>query len=361
MERPHLGFTTPWQRISTGVLFLAVVCLVGEIGYMLAGWGPLDSLYMVVITIFGVGYGEVEPIRSPALQVFTIVLIVSGCSALVYILSGLFQLITEGELNRMMGSRRMTKELDQLSGHVIICGYGRLGQVLAQELSAAGKPYVVVDLDHGRLDQAREAGGVVLEGDASDEDVLLAAGIDRAAALATVLPADAVNVFITLTARQLNTGLNIIARAEQPSTERKLMHAGASRVVLPARISALRIASIIARPEVTEFFTGEHLSSLRGELEPIGIVVRPVEVKPGSPLVGRNIGEIERTGDGGFMVVALHRGDGSTIKNPTREVAMLVGDELLLMGHEEDIPDLESRYRIGTEPSAAEPAAASDP
>lgn len=330
------------HRIATGVLFMLITCVVGVVGYLVAGWDLLDAVYMVVITIFGVGYGEVRAIDSPALRVFTIGLIIAGCSALIYILGGIFQFITEGELNRVLGRRRMSREIDKLKDHVIVCGFGRLGRVLAEEFAKLSVPFVVVDRDAARVTSAIEEGYLVVEGDASDEHVLHEAGIDHARALATVLPLDAVNVFITLTARTLNTELKIVARGEEPATEKKLHMAGATRVVLPASIGAQRIAHTIVRPTLEELFDENSMQGLCAELHRIGVHLNELRIEEDSPLKDGTVSELENIADGGFMVVAIRREGFSIIHNPKRDERLHSGDEVLIMGHEGDMPDIKA-------------------
>ncbi len=193
-----------------GSLFFAT-CTAAVIGYYLAGWGLLDAIYMVIITIFGVGYGEVRPLADPTLKVFTIGVIIIGCSSLIYITGGFIQMVTEGQINKALGARKTAKGVGRLRGHTIICGFGRVGRILARELKAAGRMFVIVDAEGKRVAQADEMGYIAINGDASEEGTLRSAGIDRARVLATVLPNDAINVFITLTARDLNDQLEIIA------------------------------------------------------------------------------------------------------------------------------------------------------
>ncbi len=202
---------------------------------------------MVVITIFGVGFGEVRPIDEPWLKYFTMAVIFVGCSSLIYVIGGIVQMITEGEVARIMGTRIRSKEIDQLHDHTIICGYGRVGQMLAIELADQGHPMIILDRDPERVQQAIRNGFLAVAGDASDDTVLSQVGIFRARTLATVLPDDAINVFITLSARDLCESINIIARAECPSTERKLLRGGATSVVMPAAIGAIRIAQLAAQ------------------------------------------------------------------------------------------------------------------
>lgn len=332
--------TTSWNRLKLGAGVLALTVTVGVAGYVIAGWRVLDAVYMVVITVFGVGYGEVQAIDSDALRVFTIVLIVAGCSALIYILGGVFQLITEGELNRALGRRRMTKEIGKLSGHVVICGWGRIGRVLGDALAVSGGTYVVVDSDPGRLESAAAAGATVFEGDATAEETLQAVGIERARTLATVLPSDALNVFITLTARTLNAELQIVARGEDPSAERKLLQAGANRVVLPAAIGASEMAQIILHKGVDELFEGGAQDSVARTLRGLGARVFAGRVPAGAQRLP-SVGDLERDGGGGFLVVAVRDAGGQVHHAPSRTHQLSPGDEVLFLSRTEHPVDLD--------------------
>jgi voltage-gated potassium channel len=216
----------------------------------MAGWGWIDAIYMVTITIFGVGYGEVRPIEEPWLKFFTMGVIFAGCSSLIYVIGGIVQLLAEGEIEQMLGLRSRSRDMDQLSDHTIICGYGRVGQMLAVELVNQNASLVIIDRSPDRIEQATADGFLALQGDAIEDDVLCQSGLLRAKTLATVLPDDADNVFITLTARDLSDSIRIIARAEYPSTERKLLRGGASSVVMPSAIGAVRIAQLATAPTV---------------------------------------------------------------------------------------------------------------
>ena len=245
------------KRILTGALFFITTLTAATAGYMLAGWSLMDAVYMVVITTFGVGYGEVHPITSTTLRIFTIGVIVAGTSSVVYMVGGFVQMITEGEINKALGARRMTRSIETLEHHVIICGFGRMGQILARKMLDANIPCVIINNNADRIAMAESSGYLIRIGNATDEAILHAAGIDRAKVLATVLPDDAANVFITLTARELNPKLMILARGELPSTEKKLRLAGANQVVLPAAISALRMSHMITHPATMEFFSND--------------------------------------------------------------------------------------------------------
>ncbi|MEB3293368.1 MAG: potassium channel protein [Synechococcales bacterium] len=330
---------TSLKRVLTGISFFCLTIIVAIAGYVMAGWTVWDATYMVVITIFGVGYGEVQPINTPQLRLFTMFVIIAGTSSAVYAVGGLVQMMTEGEIKRALGVRRMNREIDTLQEHVIVCGYGRMGQILTRELAIAQMPFIVIDCDEDRIAQAETFGFLVRLGSAMDEEVLNSVGIARATSLATVLPDDAANVFITLTARGLNPRLTILARGELPSTDKKLRLAGADRVISPAAIGAQRMARMITHPLAVELLENqEGQSNLNELLAQIDVQVHELVVNPQSGFAGQTIGNLEIRGRGAFIIVALRRREGELIRHPGSEVFLHRGDTLILLGHRNDMP-----------------------
>jgi voltage-gated potassium channel len=333
------------RRMLIGASIFATTCILAVIGYMIAGWQLLDAIYMVVITVFGVGYGEAKPLSHPGLKLFTMGVIIAGCSSAIYVVGGFVTMLAEGEINRVLGSRRMSKGITELKDHAILCGFGRIGQVLAEELTTANVPFVVIDKETSRVEKAQEAGYLALLGSASEESTLETAGIARARVLATVLPSDTANVFVALTARELNATIQIIARAEAASTERKLLRSGANRVILPAVIGATRIAHLIARPTAEDLLMEVvGAEGLKTELTQIGLDLTEVEVAAGSPVAGQTVGEIE-AGGAGFVIVAVKRLDGSLERATDPTLKINVGDAIVLLGHNEIVPQLIRRAR----------------
>lgn len=334
------------RRMLIGVGFFLATLIIAVAGYMAAGWNFLDSLYQVVITIFGVGFGEIGPM-TPGLRVFTMLVIIAGCSSVAYILGGFLQMITEGEIKRALGARRMMREIDTLKHHVIICGYGRIGLILARKMHEAEQPFVVIDNSSDRVAEAEAQGYLARQGSATDELVLESVGIDRARFLATVLPDDALNVFITLTARSLNPTLVILARGEHPSTERKLLQAGADRVVSPAAIGALRMSHMITHPTALNFLEQSNgRETLNELLAQIKIQLDELVISLNSDLVGMSIGSVEVHGKGAFIIVALRRATGETIVHPSHDVFLHEGDTLIVMGHQGDIPKFAKHHAL---------------
>lgn len=331
----------PTRNLVYGLCFMAMVMMFGVLGYLMAGWGLSDAVYMVVISIFTVGYGEVRPINEEGLRGFTMMLIVLGCFSVIFVSGALVQFLMEGQIRRALGDRRMSAELKKLNKHTIICGYGRIGRMVAADLKAGQRPFIIVDKDLRRLELAREAGFLTLEGEATEESVLLEAGVTRAAVLATVLPSDAMNVFITLSARDLHPELMIIARGEDPATERKLIQAGANRVVLPAHIGAERITHLILFPEAAELIDdAEKSHHLKEELGDLGLELEEAVIPKYSPFVGRTVGELETQHSGNVIVVALHQKSGGTELRSNREGLLEAGDGIVAVSRSANLMKL---------------------
>jgi len=323
----------PSRNLIRVSLFMLVVVVVATAGYMEAGWNFQDSIYMVTLTVFTVGYGEVHPIDTAYLHALTMSTMVLGCTGVIFFTGALVQFFTLSPLQQILGSRRVHTEIDKLSNHVIICGYGRIGVALARALKDGGAPVVVLEQSDHRVAEAREAGHLCLQGDATNEAALEAAGIDRARSLATVLPNDAANVFITLSARNLNRDIEIVARGDIVSTERKLLHAGANKVVLPTHIGAERIAEIILYPETSRFIReSEKMRELERSLRNLGLVMEVIVVPEEGALTGLTIEEIEMRAKGLFFIVQLNRRDGEAITEPPRSLRAEPGDGVVVVG-----------------------------
>jgi voltage-gated potassium channel Kch len=227
----------------------------------------------------------------------------------------------------------MEHEIERLKNHAIICGFGRIGRMIASQLQVGGIPFVIVDQAPDRVAEVRDAGWLTLQGEATDESVLKAAGISRARVLATVLPNDAANVFITLSARNMNPEIQIIARGEVPSTERKLLQAGANRVVLPAHIGADRIAHLILHPNARDILGGKTKSSVDFEhhLTELGLDMEEIEIGSDSPWLHKRISEVEVDAAGRLMAVAIMRKEGGTDLNPGPTAMLMPGDALVVL------------------------------
>ncbi|MEZ6090261.1 MAG: potassium channel family protein [Pirellulaceae bacterium] len=243
---------SPLQRIRRGALALLLIVALSVIGFRYFGdYDWIGAVWMVVITISTVGYSE-QSNFDPMLKLYTVMVILFGMTAAAYTFGGLFQLIMEGELDRVIGKQRMTRDLNRMKGHTIVCGYGRMGHIMADELTTSGRSVVAIDLDPKVIQDATRENCICWLGDATEEATLLAVGIERATTLIISLPNDAESVFITLTARNLNNKLQIIARAEKQSTEKKLRQAGANKVVLPTIVGAKQMVRLVTRPTTAD-------------------------------------------------------------------------------------------------------------
>ncbi len=321
----------PLTRIKRGLLLLAGFLAIAVLGYRIVGqreW--LDALYMVVITISTVGYTEHSDLQ-PLEKLFTIVVIATGITLAAYTIGGMIQMMTEGEIARALGVLRQEREMERLEDHVVLCGFGRMGQMVAQQLQQHRVPLVVVDHSTERVSEAQTCGFLALLGNAVEEEVLKRAGIERARVLVTALPSDAENVFITLTARNLNRRLRIIARGEQFSTRKKLIQAGADRVILPAAIGAQQIAHMILRPSTVELL---ELVTTPGMID---YHLDEVQIPEGSAIVGQTIQQIDARRRYGLLVVAVKRADGQMHFNPGPELAFQPGDTIIVMGKQSDL------------------------
>jgi voltage-gated potassium channel len=286
---------SPLRNLAWVIAFVLAVVVVATLAYMHAGWSFDDAVYMVLLTVYTVGYGEVRPIDTPYLHGVTIATMILGCTGMILVTGALVQTLTLLQLRELLGTNRMKSEIDKLKGHVIVCGFGRIGMMLAKDLATGGAQFVVLERDEGRLADIQAMGHLCMHGDATDEEALLAAGVKRARILATVLPDDAANVFITLSARSLNPSLQIIARGEAPSTETKLLQAGANKVVLPTHIGAERIAEMILFPETARFIRGsERMLDFEKVLRDLGLTMEMAMVREGSAAVGLTIEDLEK-------------------------------------------------------------------
>ncbi len=318
------------KRLVTLLAVPPTLLLAGTVGYrLIEGWPLLDCLYMTVITLTTVGYREVGPL-SPAGQVFTILLALSGVFALFYSGTVVIQSILEGELQVLLGSYRVRRILAELKDHVIVCGYGRVGRLVCRELDAAGQPFVVIDRNLEVLRDVTFQHGIPLEGDATSEDVLREAGLERARALVASLASDADNLYITMTARLMNPALRIVARADDERAERKLTRAGADRVVAPYRLGGLRIAHAILRPSVVEFL------DLAVGGRDIELAVEEIELRDDSTLVGRTLRDSGLRDAYDIIVIALRRGEFMHV-NPSPETVFQPGDTIIVTGHREKL------------------------
>jgi voltage-gated potassium channel len=315
------------RRILVGFAAIQLVMLYGILGYQAMGWSLFDALYQVVITISGVGYGEVRPLSSMAARIHTMILIVLGISSVAFTLGAFVQFLTESELLGYFGHQRMMKQIEALTRHTIVAGYGRVGTLVCEELAAAEQPFVVVELSHDLAGEIEARGFLCVTGDATEEKVLKDAGIERARVLVSAMPNDAENVFITLTGRQLCPAMMIIARAEQPSTVKTLKRAGANHVVMPAAIGAHRIVSLVTNPAAVQF------TELVTQRTSLAIEMDELPIHASSALAGHSLRDADVKRRTGVIVVAIKRADGRLEFPPSGDELLATGDTIVILGN----------------------------
>ena len=319
---------------------LAVVLLLGVLaggtaGYMvIEGWNAWDAFYMTVTTVATVGFGEVHPLSFGG-QVFTIVLIFGGVGTAFYTVTLLATVIVEGGLHRRFEKRRAARMLEQIANHFILCGYGRIGSIIANELHQQGVPVAVIERNPERVRAAIDRGWVALEADASREDVLTAAGIHRARGLIAAVGTDAENVFTVLTARVMRPDLFIIARVESDDAEPKLRRAGADRVISPYQIGATHMVQTALRPAVVDFV------QLATSSERLDLSMEQVHIRQDSSLANHSIVDAGIRQRFGVIVVGIKRAGGAMEFNPPPEAIMRAGDELVVLGRTDSVKALE--------------------
>ena len=319
-----------WRRVAQALGLLAGVLVIGTIGYLLLGFSLIDALYQTITTVSTVGFREVEDLSTTG-QVFTMVLILGGVGATLYALTMIMETVLEGRLLEILGRRKMEKTLGSMQGHVIICGWGRVGQAIAGEVAEAGRPFVVVDNDPDRL--ALSPHPTVL-GDATEDATLQTAGIERAAALVAAVDVDAANSFITLSARAFRPDLFIVSRARSTDSEEKLLRAGADRVVNPQNIGGARMAAFVLRPHVAEFLdVVMHERNLEFRLEELGI-------DAASPIAGQTLRDAHLRDRTGALVLALRDPAGRFLTNPPPDTSLEPGHVLIAIGTGEELAAL---------------------
>jgi voltage-gated potassium channel len=327
-ERRHI--------VRLPLVFVGVIGL-GVGGYMaIEGWSFFDALYMTVITVATVGYREVHPLSTAGLA-FTMVFIFIGTAAFMFIFFGVGEYVIAGQIEGAFGRRRMKKQIDRLTGHYIICGYGLVGQEVARELARDAVPFVVIDVSPEAVKKCETAGYPRIEGDASSDDVLREAGIERAAGVVVATNSDVDNVYMTLSARSVNQDVLIVARANAPQSEPKLVRAGATHVTSPNSIGGRRMAGLLLKPAVVEFLDVVRYS------DEFALSLDEVTVKENSVFAGVPLGEARGKAKFGGNILAVKKRDGKSIPNYAPDTLIENGDKLITIGTNEELAEFKRR------------------
>lgn len=314
------------RRLASSALALLCVMVAGTIGYLVLGLSMVDSLYQTVITVSTVGYRELGEV-STGYKIFTMVLVVVGSGTVLVTVGVLLETLIEDRLSYAFGRRRMQRDINRLENHTVVCGWGQVGQAIAQTLVDDGEGVVIVD----RTIQGKDLEIPYVHGDATDDDTLLSAGLDRARSLVVALDQDADAVYVTLSGRSLNPNLFIVCRATTVSAEGKLFKAGADRVVNPHRIGGARMASMVTSPHVADFLgVAMHDKELDVRLAEVPIVA-------GSPFENRPLSEGTY---GGTIVLAVRTADGNFVHHPELSSIPRLGDILIALGTNEELDTL---------------------
>jgi len=320
----------PLRRFRLAGILLAIVIAVGVTGYMVIdGWDFLDSFFMVIITISTVGYTEVHP-QGHAGRLFTSGLIVVGVATMLYGFGVFAETLADNSFGRYRKERQLQRELDRLSDHFIICGYGRIGTQIVAEFEQHATAYVVIDQTEEALERIRAENHLHIEGDASKEEILKQAGIERARGLISAVDSDERAVYIVLAARALNPNLYIVARAGRPESIRRLELAGATRTISPYLMAGHRMAELAIRPAMVDVLDTLH----HGEA---GIGVEEMVVSPETKAVGRTLEEVGLLAGNTAKVLAVRRRDGNVSVNPAASIRLEEGDLVIALGTEDQL------------------------
>ncbi len=322
------------QRAILSISFVLLVLLAGTLGYhRIEGWKLFDSFYMTVITLTTIGFQEVYPLSEKG-RVFTMVLVFFGLGVVFYAINNGIKAILEGEIQGVFEKRRLDRMLKSMKNHFIVCGYGRMGRIICREFQERKVPFVVIEKEPLELDVDDKT--IVLQGDATSDELLKKAGIDRARGLISVLPTDAQNLYVVLSARGLNPDLYIVARVGEEGAEEKLLRAGATKVISPYHIGAMRIAHAVLKPAVVDFI---EFATKTGHVE---LQMEEVPVAETSSLVGKTIHQAGIGRELGVIVVAIKRASGDMRFNPTHSTVIKPGDTLIVIGEVQNIKRLEN-------------------
>jgi voltage-gated potassium channel len=323
------------RKIAQWAASLIALLLIGSLGFVwLEGWNFFDALYMTVTTLTTVGYGEIHPLDRAG-RIYNIVLILSGMGVMLYVVGSLARVVIEGEIQAALGRRKLLKDIKKLKNHYIICGFGRIGEIIARHLTNRGLALVIIEKAPETIDRLEELGYHYLSGDATRDEVLLEAGIERAKGLVAVVHSDASNVYIVLTARSLNPKLFIVARGEELGAEQKLLRAGADRVESPYYMGGQKMAHTILHPTVVTFM---ELAMKEG----VDWSMEEIQVGQASPLSGVPLEDSGIRQKLDLILVAIKRADGEMLFNPSHETRILAGDTLIALGLRKNLDALEA-------------------
>lgn len=331
--RRRLGVLWP---VIAGLCSVAVIFVVGVTAFMtVEGWDLFDSVYMMIITLSTVGYGEVHPLTKAGRVVASLV-ILFGVGTFFYLAGAIVQLVIEGHLQNIFGRRWMRRAIEKMQGHTIVCGYGRIGAIVAREIIAEGHDVVVVERSPELIEELQQKNIPYVAGDATKDEMLLSAGLKNAKSLVSALTDEAANVYVTLTARQLNPGIYIVARSDAPDHSQRLNRAGANQVLFPHLYGGVRMAQSVLRPTVVGFLE----LAMRGDIE--DLQMEQLTISPESPVAGKDLVEARLRQLYNIIVIGIKKPDGKLLFNPQSKAVLEAGDTLILVGGKQNLSRMQN-------------------
>jgi len=319
------------SRFKNAFLLIVLVVVLGTMGFhTIEGWDLLDSIYVTVTTISTVGYGDFYP-QTAGGKFFTIILVFFGVGTMLYTVSLAAQTFVEGTMRELLGRGKLQKAIEKMSGHYIICGCGRIGNLICKELTQEKVPFVVIDDDPMVIQKVVEDGFLYYKGDATEDKTLIDAGVKKARGIVCVLPKDAQNLYVILTAKELNPKIYILSRAEEEASEHRLLRAGADRVMSPYTLGGVRMAMAILRPAMLDFI---EITTSRQSLE---LRMEELSIGDGSSVVGKTLEEAEIRQRYGLIIIAVKKDTGKMIFNPLANYIIERGDKLISLGEDQNV------------------------
>jgi voltage-gated potassium channel len=319
------------SKLKITLVVLFTIFIIGTIGFnFIEGWSFIDSFYTTIITLTTVGYGDFAP-RTAEGKIFAVFIIIFGVGTMLYAFGLISETVIEGRLRRLLGRGKLEKTIEKMNNHYIICGGGRIGFLICRELIAGKMPCVVIDNNPEVIQKAQDEGFICFKGDATQDKILIEAGIKRAKGIVCVLPSDAENLYVILTAKELNQQIYIISRSEEEESEHRLLRAGADRVMSPNTLGGVRMAMAILRPAMLDFI---EITTRQQSLE---LRMEEISICKGSPFITQSLEDSGIRKRYGLIIVAVKKDSGKMIFNPMANYIIAEGDRLIAMGEDENV------------------------
>ena len=319
------------SKLKITLVVLFTIFIIGTIGFnFIEGWSFIDSFYTTIITLTTVGYGDFTP-RTAEGKIFAVFIIIFGVGTMLYAFGLISETVIEGRLRRLLGRGKLEKTIEKMNNHYIICGGGRIGFWICRELIAGKMPCLVIDSNPEVSQKAQDEGFICFKGDATQDKILIEAGIKRAKGIVCVLPSDAENLYVILTAKELNQQIYIISRSEEEESEHRLLRAGADRVMSPYTLGGVRMAMAILRPAMLDFI---EITTRQQSLE---LRMEEISICKGSPFITQSLEDSGIRKRYGLIIVAVKKDSGKMIFNPMANYIIAEGDRLIAMGEDENV------------------------